>query len=205
MRCSLLALLVLSCAHAAPPPKLEKTEPAKAPETKPAPPPDDPRACTTVTPELTLGPLPAAELNHVGKDDFITLHRGACFGRCPIYSVTVHADGRVTAIGERHVAQTGEQSWQIDPTVAKRLLAELVRMHVATLEPKMSVHVSDLPTARLDGKLGTRTVALKHYGAGAELSMGFGDRDAETATRLERLIDLISEAESRIVGCAAKL
>ncbi len=206
MRWLLPLVLVLGCAHdpapaAAPPPKPVNTErpAAKRPESV-----SDVRdPCTEVTPELTLAPLPAAEMQRVAKDDFITLRRGQCFGRCPIYSVTVHADGRVEANGEQHVAALGAQNWQIDAAVATRLLAEMVRNNVWALDPKMDAHVTDLPTARLEGKVGGHSVSVRHYGAGTDL--GLGGRDFATASRLETLIDLISEAETRVVGCAAKM
>lgn len=168
---------------------------------------DEREPCTEITPELTLAPLPAAELQRVAKDDFITLSRGQCFGRCPIYSVTVHADGRVEANGERFVPALGAQTWQIDRAVATRLLAEFVRSDAWALDPKMSVHVTDLPTARLEGTVGGHTVKVRHYGGGSGTGINFGgdSHDGQIATRLERLIEVISEAETRVLGCAAKM
>jgi hypothetical protein len=206
MRWSLLLLLLVSCAHdpapapAAPKPTTVEPPPAEK-KLNQASNVSDP--CTEVTPELTLAPLPPAELQRVAKDDFITLRRGQCFGRCPIYSVTVHADGHVEANGEQHVAALGPQNWQIDAGVATRLLAEMVRNNVWALDPKMDAHVTDLPTARLEGRVGGHSVSVRHYGAGGFGSLG--GRDFATASRLETLIDLISEAETRVVGCAAKM
>ena len=57
--------------------------------------------------------------------DEIQLTRAPCFGRCPVYSVTVHADGRVDYRGERWVASTGERSGQADPQELARLRAFL--------------------------------------------------------------------------------
>lgn len=45
----------------------------------------------------------------------ITLERTACFGTCPMYTVTILEDGTVLYNGERFVDVTGEQTSQIDP------------------------------------------------------------------------------------------
>ncbi len=45
----------------------------------------------------------------------IRLSRSACFGKCPVYSVTVHADGRVEYNGERWVVVKGKQQGRADP------------------------------------------------------------------------------------------
>jgi hypothetical protein len=174
MRWLTLTTLVLGCAHV------------------------PPRPCTVVTPEL---PIAAEELARIRPEDFVTLYREACLGSCPIYSVTVFGNGRVVASGEHFVARAGSRSWEIDPVAAVRLLAELTRNNVAALEPRMSALIEDLPGARLEGNIGGQTIAVKHYGAGVEVEMGRGNRDAEIATRLERLIDQISEVDTRVVGC----
>jgi hypothetical protein len=49
----------------------------------------------------------------------ITLERTACFGTCPVYTVTILEDGTVLYNGGDFVEVTGEQSSEIDPeTVA---------------------------------------------------------------------------------------
>jgi hypothetical protein len=53
----------------------------------------------------------------------ITLERGACFGTCPIYRVSIYADGRVVYEGEDFVDLTGEQSSQIEPEMVDMLIA----------------------------------------------------------------------------------
>lgn len=138
------------------------------------------RPCVVANPELS-----SAEDQRISKDDFITLHRDGCWGPCPQYSVTVYGDGRVIANGAKFVAHGGALSWQIDPTLAARLLAELVRKEVWSLQAKKMV--DDARTSRLEGKLGDRVVSVRHT----------GDVDDE----LVRLIEQVSEAETRVVGC----
>jgi hypothetical protein len=115
--------------------------------------------------------------------------------------VTVFADGRVTALGERYVAHVGPLDWTIDAAVAKRLLAELANAKVSTLDPQLSIHASDLPSAELTGRAAAREFSLRHRGAGSDFDERYGNRDAQTATRLERLVDALSEAEVRLLDC----
>jgi hypothetical protein len=55
----------------------------------------------------------------------VSLTRAACFGTCPVYTVTVFTDGRVVYDGEAHVSTTGRQE--------ARVTADSVRALVRTL------------------------------------------------------------------------
>jgi hypothetical protein len=59
------------------------------------------------------------------ESDSITYTTGACFGRCPVFSVTVRPDGSSVFKGERFTAVTGEKAFQLTPAqyedFAKRL------------------------------------------------------------------------------------
>lgn len=53
--------------------------------------------------------------------DTVTLSRTPCFGKCPVYSVTVHADGSVEYDGKRWVPVTGKRSAQANSEALDRL------------------------------------------------------------------------------------
>lgn len=74
----------------------------------------------TVTP-ATVGQLPET---YALKDVSITLERTACFGTCPIYTVTVQGDGTVNYVGEKFVKVEGTQTRQI----SREALIELLRL-----------------------------------------------------------------------------
>lgn len=202
----LVVLWVLGCAAARPvaTPVAARAAPAAAPVAAPvaesgkreAPP------CTASQSELDrLSPKSDAS---IGAADHVTLRRGACFGACPVYSVTLFGDGRVTAVGERHVALQGAQAWTIAPELARRVLSEFARVDAFTRKATMIGHISDLPTATLVVSIGKRHAELSHYGAGFELELRLGGKDNEVLTRLERLVDQATETESRVQGCATE-
>ena len=47
------------------------------------------------------------ELNEVVSDTMLYYSRGACFGMCPIFELTVMKDGRATYVGKNHVDRIG--------------------------------------------------------------------------------------------------
>jgi hypothetical protein len=57
----------------------------------------------------------------------VTLERTACFGGCPVYRVSVAADGTVTFEGRAHVRQLGAASGRIPPAREEALISELER------------------------------------------------------------------------------
>jgi hypothetical protein len=69
---------------------------------------------------LLMSVLPAAAQD---TERVVTLERGACFGACPIYRVSLYEDGRVVYEGERFVDVLGEQSSEIDPAAVQDLIA----------------------------------------------------------------------------------
>lgn len=52
----------------------------------------------------------------------ITLERTACFGSCPIYTITILEDGTVKYNGTKFVEVMGEQTSQIDPAIVKQMV-----------------------------------------------------------------------------------
>lgn len=49
------------------------------------------------------------------ESDSITYETGACFGACPVYSVTVRPDGSGVFTGRRFTAVTGEREFKLTP------------------------------------------------------------------------------------------
>jgi hypothetical protein len=56
------------------------------------------------------------------SEGVITLERTACFGSCPMYTVSIFEDGTVLYNGIRFVDVTGEQTAQIDPETVSTMV-----------------------------------------------------------------------------------
>src|SRR5215510_12280935 len=123
----------------------------------------------------------------------ITLERTACYGFCPVYKLTITADGAVVFEGRRFVKQEGVTiKSAITQDQLKRLMAEFDRVKFFSLEddymnnPRVCAYYrTDNPSAftsiRIDGKSKT----VRHYhGCG-------GPKVPKEVTELENKIDEI--------------
>jgi len=77
----------------------------------------------------------------------ITLERTACFGTCPVYTISILENGDVIYNGEKFVDVTGEQKSQLDPeTVAAMVKAFEDAGYFDWKEAYDTMTVTDLPT-----------------------------------------------------------
>jgi hypothetical protein len=108
--------------------------------------------------ETGTGTSTAEDLSGVA----IGLERTPCFGTCPVYSVTIHGDGRVEYEGRNFVAVEGQQAGQADPQAVQSLLAEFDRIGFESLEERYEDPVTDIPSTVLSLTRGgeTKTVTL---------------------------------------------
>jgi hypothetical protein len=55
----------------------------------------------------------------------ITYQTGPCFGTCPVYTVTVHANGTGLFVGQQHTTVTGNQPFTVTPVQFAQFVARL--------------------------------------------------------------------------------
>jgi len=104
----------------------------------------------------------------------ITLERTACFGSCPVYTISVSPSGQVSFEGKAHVRQRGPATGQISKQQVDALLVELQRAgyfefasRYAMSEPACGRYATDLPSAISSATLGGRTKRIEHdHGCG---------------------------------------
>ncbi|WP_156119767.1 DUF6438 domain-containing protein [Leptolyngbya sp. KIOST-1] len=76
----------------------------------------------------------------------VILERGMCFGECPVYKVTLLANGTVTWLGELFVKTTGPASWLVPTTrvtdIEKALHQANFRSLADLYEPDMTCQPS---------------------------------------------------------------
>lgn len=97
----------------------------------------------------------------------IELFRSACFGSCPIYTITVLGNGEVDYLGQMFVKECGKRSDLITEGQVTDILRELDRAHFFALEDRAFLRPPDVPgvsvTVSADGK--TKRVWAVTYGA----------------------------------------
>jgi hypothetical protein len=105
----------------------------------------------------------------------ITLERTACFGGCPVYTISVSPAGDVQYEGRAHVKKVGTARGKVSPQRVDGLLSELERGgyftfadRYASSEPTCGRYATDSPTTITSVTLQGRTKRITHdYGCGA--------------------------------------
>lgn len=81
-------------------------------------------------------PVIAATPASISKDLLITLERGSCFGRCPQYTVTISADGKVEFEGKANTKVIGKASGKISESDLKELVAAFGKINYFDLKER---------------------------------------------------------------------
>jgi hypothetical protein len=95
----------------------------------------------------------------------ITLERAACFGRCPVYTVTIAGDGTVTWTGKANVdVATGTA--KIPQAKVQELADLLASSCFFAMQDRYNPPVTDLPSVTTSATIGGATKSVTHRGAG---------------------------------------
>ncbi|MBP1730263.1 MAG: hypothetical protein H6Q55_692 [Deltaproteobacteria bacterium] len=118
----------------------------------------------------------------------ISLERTPCFGRCPVYKVSVYGDGTVRYDGKEYVKVKGSQTRVISPQQVQRLLAELQQASYFSFKDDYdTITFTDAPLAITAVTVDGRSKRVRHY---------LGDATApKELTILEERIDEVSGSQ----------
>ena len=118
------------------------------------------------------------------KEVVITLERTACFGVCPVYTLTIYGDGRVIYEGMRNVRIEGIRTTTISEDKIKQLIAEFQKIDYFSLKGSYEDrNATDMLSAFTSLTVDGKTKTVRHY---------HGDFSApEKITELENKIDQI--------------
>jgi hypothetical protein len=134
-----------------------------------------------------LAVLPAAAQDQK-PEAVITLERTACFGTCPVYTVTINDDGSVVYNGTNFVDVEGEQATQIDPEIVKTAVKVFEDAgYFDWNDEYMNMTVTDQPYVTISVTRDGDTKTISHY---------YGDENAPLAlTYVEAWVDIIASTE----------
>jgi hypothetical protein len=95
----------------------------------------------------------------------VTLRREPCFGRCPVYEVTLAADGHATYDGVRFVDRLGRYQGEVDLNDYERLAHFIQRVDFLNWDDEyVNRGVTDLPNYYLTVVAGEQTKTVRQYG-----------------------------------------
>lgn len=115
----------------------------------------------------------------------VSLKRTACFGTCPVYTVSISKDGGVVFNGEYYVEKTGRQTATIPALEWDRLTEFIFKSGFFSLKDSYSMEVTDLPS---------QTVTVSYMG-GTKKVYRYGWEAPATLIELEELIDEIANTK----------
>lgn len=110
-------------------------------------------------PNQTEGYLKYAE-QEMPVDAVARIQRTNCFGRCPVYTLTVFSDGRLEYFGKKFTTNLGKYTGKVDVQKVEMLMKRAEEISYTTLNNVYdNEHVTDLPSTitsiRKDGELKT--------------------------------------------------
>lgn len=80
----------------------------------------------------------------------VSLSRGSCNGRCPVYSVTLSATGLAAYEGHAFVERIGRYRGRVESDLVRDLAQLILRLGFADLEPEYMPPSTCLPTQKLE-------------------------------------------------------
>jgi hypothetical protein len=121
----------------------------------------------------------------------ITLERTACYGFCPIYTLTIHGDGTVIYKGEDFVETVGKAETMISKEKVEQLISEFEKVDYDSLKDSYTERtITDAPSVITSITRNGKTKTVEHY---------HGDFNApEKLTELEDKIDEIVNSDQWI-------
>ena len=142
----------------------------------------------------------------------IILQRGACFGTCPAYKLSVSGDGTVRfstesdgfkgSAAEVHLAYNGSNVLlpgshvaHVDPKLVAALFQRFRDAHFFGLKPAYAASVTDLSTQVLTVRLGGQSMRVEDYG-------GQGVGMPASVTALEEAVDDVAGSARWVSGNA---
>jgi hypothetical protein len=125
------------------------------------------------------------------KDVVITLERTACFGTCPVYSLTIRGDGTVAYEGKDFVEVKGPAETTISQDQIEKLIVEFEKADFFSLKDSYAERtITDAPTVITSITVDGKSKTVEHY---------HGDLSApEKLTALEDRIDDIVNSDQWI-------
>lgn len=100
---------------------------------------------------IACAPSKEAKKNYaVEASNSITLERTACYGTCPVYQVSIFADGKIVYEGKQYVDHIGTYSAKIDKNVALALFAKISTFSWEAYPEKYPIDNYDFPQFHLE-------------------------------------------------------
>ncbi len=122
------------------------------------------------------------------NDVIISLKRTMCYGRCPVYSLTIYGDGTLVYRGEMYVRVIGKWTTRISKEKVRLLIKKFKQVNFFSFKDKYDyLYMTDMPSAIVSITIDGKTKTVTHY---------LGDISApKELSQLERYIDEVVNSD----------
>src|SRR5690349_3330067 len=136
------------------------------------------------------------------ESDSITYETGPCFGRCPVWTVTIRADGTGIFTGKNFTAVQGERAFKLRPADYQAFAARLQPYRPASGERRYShgekgceQAVTDMPSVniRWTRAIGDSQGLYYYFGCNSEANAPIADALGNAPDVLPGLEEMIGE------------
>lgn len=118
------------------------------------------------------------------KKELITMERGACFGSCPIFKITIFCDGKAIYEGERFVEKTGKYEKKLSKQEINNLIKQFRKADFYKFNENYPSRATDFP----------ETIISFGY-KGKYKKINHTNIVPDELVALEHLVDSIAEAK----------
>jgi hypothetical protein len=101
-----------------------------------------------------------------GKGIIIKIERWPCFGRCPVYIVTVYGSGLVIYDGKLSVDAKGKRIKFLNEEEISTMLTEFEKAEFFALDDNYAFHASDLPATIIQIEIDGQSKRIWHCSGG---------------------------------------
>ncbi len=140
-------------------------------------------------------------------DIAVQMERTECFGKCPVYTITIGSDGKVTFEGKQFTNVTGKAEARLEREKIDELIAEVIKADFYSLNSSYFDEsdgcpstATDSPTVNLTITLGSYEKSVRHYHGCMEKRDGQYRTYPAGLTNLEERIDEIAGTNRWIAG-----
>lgn len=100
----------------------------------------------------------------------IVLQKTVCFGKCPVYTLTLQGNSQAQLKGEMHLDKIGIFSRQLPEGTVEELVQDFEKLNFFNLQDEYTASITDLPTTYISFTYQGKTKKIKdYYGAPADL------------------------------------
>ncbi len=124
--------------------------------------------------------------------EFLMLKKGPCFGKCPVYTMSIYNSGLVEFHGKSNTQNLGKFSKQLSPALLDELLLSCNDADILSMQDMYTSQIADLPLITIKYTTDDSTKTVK----------GKEDRPVKLIALQKKLEDIVSSDNWTLVEAA---